>query len=319
MYAAPDITLSVSSDATDETDSKFTYAGVQYAQYSHIDSEKSDSVNGTLYAKPSMKQQYAEPNSVQPNPIYQQSAIYAATYENPYRAVVSSSLYMDPALMNKDSSASIKVFPRSQLTFKEQIGVGQFGEVHIAEARGLDEIYGTIRHYNSWGLSDTALVAVKLLKSVDKQIETEFMKEVDVMSHLKHENVVRLLGICNEQPKLMVVEYMENGDLHQFLRKRKPCEMQNPRISQMAPDILLLDTLFYMAQQIADGLKYLHSKGFIHRDLATRNCLVGPAYQVKISDFGMSRYLYTKHYYRVEGKAVLPIRWMAPECLFYGG
>ena len=143
------------------------------------------------------------------------------------------------------------------------------------------------------------------------------MTEVNVQAKLKDENVVRLLGVCHEQPKLMVVEYMENGDLQQFLRNRKP-DLKNCRTSQIGPNVLILDQLLYMAQQISAGMKYLHSLGFIHRDLATRNCLVGPAYQVKIADFGLSRPVYSKQYYRVEGKAVLPIRWMAPECLYYG-
>lgn len=271
------------------------------------------------YAKPVKPQQYALPNSApKTNPIYQGSVIYATGYESPYKAVLGSSLYCEPEKVVKKKS--YKIFPREQLNFKEQIGTGQFGEVWIAEASGLEVIYDTIGHYNSWGLADTGKVAVKKLKdSVDKEVEGEFMKEVEVMSQLTNENVVRLLGICNERsPLLMVVEYMENGDLNQFLNKRKPCDMQNFRASQMAPDILSMDTLIHMSSQIAAGLKYLHSEGFIHRDLATRNCLVGPAFQVKISDFGMSRFLYSKHYYRVEGRAMLPIRWMAPECLFYG-
>ena len=45
-------------------------------------------------------------------------------------------------------------------------------------------------------------------------------------------------------------------------------------------------------------MRYLHSLDFIHRDVATRNCLVGHAYNVKIADFGMSRDIYSEHYYR---------------------
>ncbi len=46
------------------------------------------------------------------------------------------------------------------------------------------------------------------------------------------------------------------------------------------------------------GMEYLCSQHFVHRDLATRNCLVGESLVVKISDFGLSRDVYSSDYYR---------------------
>lgn len=53
----------------------------------------------------------------------------------------------------------------------------------------------------------------------------------------------------------------------------------------------------------------------VYRDFVIRNCLVGINYIIKISDFGMSRSLYSADYYRIEGRVVLLIRWMVWESI----
>ena len=75
--------------------------------------------------------------------------------------------------------------------------------------------------------------------------------------------------------------------------------------------------MVYMGQQIASGMEYLSERNYIHRDLSARNCLVGSNYSVKVADFGMSQNLYSSEYFKITGRAILPIRWMATET-FYG-
>ncbi|XP_039672895.1 discoidin domain-containing receptor 2-like isoform X1 [Perca fluviatilis] len=221
------------------------------------------------------------------------------------------------------TDSSMREFPRHKLTFKEKLGEGQFGEVHLCEAEGMQDFLD--EDLSIEGNDESPLlVAVKTLREdANKNARNDFLKEIRIMSRLRDPNIVRLLAVCvDTDPLCMITEYMENGDLNQFLcnlrLKEAADEDKTEQEEKEGESMVSYSKLIGMAVQIASGMKYLSSLNFVHRDLATRNCLVGKNYTIKIADFGMSRNLYRGDYYRIQGRAVLPIRWMSWESILLG-
>lgn len=107
-----------------------------------------------------------------------------------------------------------------------------------------------------------------------------------------------------------MTDYARHGDLKTLLR-----DPSNRTRSLVTPAKQLL-----FSYQIALGMEYLHSRGVLHRDLAARNILVeSDLGLVKIADFGLARNLRdTGDYYYVQQRgAKVPMKWMAPEALFW--
>ena len=215
-----------------------------------------------------------------------------------------SSIYTVPTVPLTEKPLSVSV---SNVKEIKLLGDGNFGKVVLAQTVGLSP-----KDLRLEGDAPYTLVAVKKLKpSASNKNRQLFDKEVGFMSRLNHPNVIRLLGVCTEgTTPFIMMEYMTNGDLNEYLKGFSS-------IGDETPNSISLLTLIYMCTQIASAMQYLASKNFVHRDLATRNCLVGSKDTIKVSDFGMSRSLYESQYYVISGHAILPIRWMATEC-FYG-
>ncbi|NXJ96952.1 DDR2 protein, partial [Corythaixoides concolor] len=245
------------------------------------------------------------------------------------QGVTGGNTYSVPALtmdLLSGKDVAVEEFPRKLLTFKEKLGEGQFGEVHLCEVDGMEKFTGKDLALEGLDTSSNhpVLVAVKMLRAdANKNARNDFLKEIKIMSRLKDPNIIRLLAVCiADDPLCMITEYMENGDLNQFLSRQQAGSPPTSQAPTVSPPLSLVpgsySDLRFMATQIASGMKYLSSLNFVHRDLATRNCLVGKRYTIKIADFGMSRNLYSGDYYRIQGRAVLPIRWMSWESILLG-
>lgn len=125
----------------------------------------------------------------------------------------------------------------------------------------------------------------------------------------------------------LLFEYMAQGDLNEFLRRQSPTQSLRP-LSRVSLSVRSLSSdaetgslscaeQLSISKQIAAGMAYLSERKFVHRDLATRNCLVGEEMVVKIADFGLSRNIYSADYYKANENDAIPIRWMPPESIFY--
>ena len=183
----------------------------------------------------------------------------------------------------------IKTLDFSRLRLENRLGQGNFGSV-------LKGVY-TLTN------GKTIEVAVKQLKTDAAAQKTEIEHEARIMLKLDHPYIVRMIGMCQEATMMLVMELAINGPLHKYLRKHKEVTVRQ---------------LLVMLLQVSEGMEYLDSKHFVHRDLAARNVLVVDVNFVKISDFGMSRAMGVGNdYYKAEAAGKWPLKWYAPECIYY--
>ncbi|XP_055689281.1 tyrosine-protein kinase transmembrane receptor Ror2 [Lutzomyia longipalpis] len=196
-------------------------------------------------------------------------------------------------------------YPRNNIIYIKDLGQGAFGRVFQAKAPGL--IAG----------EEFTLVAVKMLKDdASQDLQVDFEREACLLAEFDHPNIVKLLGVCAlGRPMCLLFEYMARGDLNEFLRACSPYVLQARM--ETAKTELSLGDLLNIAQQIAAGMVYLSERKFVHRDLATRNCLIDDHMVVKIADFGLSHKIYLQDYYKGSENDAIPIRWMPLESILY--
>ncbi|KAI3441787.1 E3 ubiquitin ligase (RING-type E3 ubiquitin transferase) (Serine/threonine-protein kinase) [Psidium guajava] len=179
-------------------------------------------------------------------------------------------------LRRRQGDTSSATFPQyfSEFSFSEieeatrnfhpslKIGEGGYGSIYK----------GFLRH---------TPVAIKMLHSNSLQGPQEFQQEVDVLSKVRHPNLVTLIGACPEVWTL-VYEYLPNGSLED----RLSCRDNTTPLSWQ--------TRIRIATELCSALIFLHSSkphNIVHGDLKPANILLGAHLESKLSDFGICRLL----------------------------
>ena len=152
---------------------------------------------------------------------------------------------------------------------KALIGEGSYGRVYFAQ------------------LNDGKEVAVKKLDvASEPDSNVEFLTQVSMVSRLKHDNLVELLGYCVDgNLRVLAYEFATMGSLHDVLHGRKGVQGAQP-----GPTLDWMQRV-RIAVDAARGLEYLHEKvqpSIIHRDIRSSNVLLFEDYKAKIADFNLS-------------------------------
>ena len=140
---------------------------------------------------------------------------------------------------------------------KKSIGKGSFSKIYVGTS-----------------ISTGEQIAVKIIKKSNVKNENTILREIKIMSMIKHKNVLCLLDVLVSNNKYyLIMDYCNMGDLKDYMKNRDLNEYE----------------LRYYMQQIRDGMWELHKSSIIHRDLKPQNILVNSDNCLKISDFGFAK------------------------------
>ncbi|KAM0006776.1 putative protein kinase RLK-Pelle-CrRLK1L-1 family [Helianthus debilis subsp. tardiflorus] len=145
------------------------------------------------------------------------------------------------------------------------IATENFDESLVIGCGGFGKVYkGNVIHRSS-----LVVAAIKRLDSTSNQGATEFWTEVEVLSMLRHCNLVSLIGYCSHVKEMILVyEYMPNGTLDDHLHK-------------FSSPLSWLQHYLHTGTEIESGV--------IHHDVKSSNILLHESWAAKIADFGLSK------------------------------
>ena len=182
-----------------------------------------------------------------------------------------------------------KTYPNTTLSFYKYgrlIGQGAFGKVNL----GLNILTGRIVAIKSFN---------KQTLNKNNENKKKILYEIDLMKKLNHSNITKILeNFETEKYILIIMEYINGGNLFSFVKKRR-------KLSEK--------TAKFLFKQIIQGIKYIHSKNIVHRDIKLENILIDLKNNIKICDFGISKILNDKNQ-KLYDQCGTPM-YMAPEIL----
>jgi len=134
--------------------------------------------------------------------------------------------------------------------------------------------------------------------TANSSIKHLFLNEVEVLKHLYHHNIVKLLGMYTDTGTMYAVtESLPGGNFLHYLQKNE-AKLTSYKLLRFSLDA-------------AQGMEYVKSQKYIHRDLASRNCWIDR--NLKISGFGLCRKAEDGYCPLTSDDKQIPAKWTAPE------
>ncbi len=166
------------------------------------------------------------------------------------------SVFAAKGIMERRNSRYISHFRLGEI-----LGHGGMGKVFLAE-----------------DMNTKKVVALKIINPEiinDEANRKRFTREGKILLSFNHPNIVKVFEMGEvEETGFIAMEYLPNGTLNEYIRKKYP---------------LGINEIKNISLQICEGMKEIHNKNIVHRDLKTNNIMLDEFFNIRIMDFGLSK------------------------------